>query len=88
MKKIFIICILVLWYFSSFSQEKKLTIEEAVLGRRQFSPEDFNNLKWRTNSQYTYTKTWTELTQSDINNPVEVPILDIKKVNAGLENAK
>jgi len=88
MKKIFFLCIIALWNFAVLGQDKKLTIEEAVLGRRQFYPEDLNNLKWRNNLQYTYTKNWTELLQTDIKDPFEKSILKIESLNAVLVNAK
>ena len=53
--------------FSSFAQQKELTIEDAVIGRwRQFYPEDMMSVEWRNNEHFTYVKAWTELVQMGV----------------------
>ncbi len=88
MKNALLISLLLLWGFLMIGQEKKLTIDEAVLGRRQFYPENKMNLKWRDNFHFTYLKEWTDLIQSDVKSYEEKSILNLASLNLVLENAK
>ena len=67
--------------FLVIGQEKKITIEEAVLGRRQLSPENKPLIKWRDNLHFTYIKNWSEFIQSDIKSGEEKSILNLSDLN-------
>ncbi len=88
MKNTLLISLLLLWGFLMIGQEKKLTIDEAVLGRQQFYPENKMLLKWRDNLHFTYVKDWADIIQGDTKSSEEKSILNLASLNLVLENAK
>ena len=67
---------------SSLAQQKKLTIEDAVVGRwRQFYPEDMMSVKWKDGENFTYVKAWDELIQVNIKNSEEKAVIKLDKIN-------
>jgi len=88
MKNTLLISLILLWGFLMIGQEKKLTIDEAVLGRRQFYPENKMNLKWRDNIRFTYLKDWADFIQADVKSNEEKSILNLASLNLVLESAK
>jgi len=56
MKKYLLALFCILTVFTTYSQEKLLNIEDAVIGNnRHMYPKYLTQLKWRTNELYTYT---------------------------------
>jgi dipeptidyl-peptidase-4 len=89
MKKIILLFSLLLVGLTIDAQNKKLTIEDAVIGRwRQFYPENLSGLKWRTSETFTYVKDWSKIVQRSIKNAVETELLTLSEINNELEKAK
>ncbi len=79
-----IACLLV--SIGSIAQQKKLTIEDAVIGRwRQFYPEDMMTVKWRNNENFTYVKAWVELVQISVNESGEKSVIKLDEINKTLK---
>lgn len=81
MKKLFTLILFSLSWFTVFSQQKEMTLEDAVLGRRSYlAPSEPEGLQWRNNQAYVFIKNDT-LWQNTIKKDETTPLLTLTDLN-------
>lgn len=69
----------------SFSQEKKLTIEDAVSGQwRQFYPKHLNGIKAFKSDNFTYVKDYKEIKEISKSKKEDNTIVSLKEINSAM----
>lgn len=63
----------------AFSQNNKLTIEEAI--GYQLYPERVNGIQWRNDQNYTYVEKWSRIVQADVNTNKKDTLVKLENLN-------
>ncbi len=88
MKKLVLIYLLS-FTFVGFAQQKKLTIEDAVIGQwRQLYPTYLNGLDWRNDNEFTQVIEWKQIVSENVKTGKKNTVITLEGFNKILKSSK